>query len=78
MVLTIMLKSSMTQLWTSENFTIEAWIWLDNNTTNPVRSGGTMYAGWVILDGEGDAGMDSCSVLRQRYRLELAIPLGQD
>ena len=53
-----------------ENFTIESWIWLDNNTTNPIRSGGTMYAGWVILDGEGD-GWDGFM-----FGIEAAIPVG--
>lgn len=51
-----------------ENFTIEAWIWLDDNTTNPVRSGGGKYGGWVILDGEGD-GWDG-----YMFGIEAAIP----
>ena len=51
-----------------QNFTIEAWIWLDGNTTNPVRSGGGKYGGWVILDGEGD-GWDG-----YMFGIEAAIP----
>ena len=52
----------------TQNFSIETWIWLDSGTTNPTRSGNTMYQGWVILDAEGD-GWDG-----YMFGIEAAVP----
>ena len=52
----------------TENFSIETWVWLDSGTTNPTRSGGNMYQGWVILDAEGD-GWDG-----YMFGIEAAVP----